>query len=251
MELVIERWGTRGGKVVCVHGSLSAGAAAFAEQKTLADRWQLIVPYRRGYGDNPRVDRVNNELDAADVVEMLGEGAHLVGTSMGGVVSLIAAGLKPQAVKSLTLIEPPAFGAALDIPDVRDVAAALKKHYSRASPADLPAFCAGFLTALGLNMTLPTPHPPHLQRAMSNLTTERPWRCDVPTGAVADAPFPKLVVSGGWSPAFEQIADRLAALLSADRRLFPGTGHAVQRCGAPFNELLAEFLQKAESPLAV
>jgi pimeloyl-ACP methyl ester carboxylesterase len=45
-------------------------------------------------------------VDAADVVELLGDGAHLVGHSYGGVVAMLAAGLRPQAVRSLALIEP-------------------------------------------------------------------------------------------------------------------------------------------------
>src|SRR3546814_13001552 len=54
--------------------------------------------------------------DAHDVVEVLGDGAHLVGTSMGGMVSMNAAGLRPDLVHSLTVIEPPAFALANDIP---------------------------------------------------------------------------------------------------------------------------------------
>jgi hypothetical protein len=55
-------------------------------------------------------------------------------------------------------------------------------------------------------------------------------------------PFPKLLVSADWSPAFNAICDRLAAQWNGVRRIFPGAGHAVQRIGAPFNALLESFM---------
>src|SRR3546814_13841386 len=76
--------------------------------------------------------------DAHDVVEVLGDGAHLVGTSMGGMVSMNAAGLRPDLVHSLTVIEPPAFALANDIPAVRRVSSAMEAHWASAGPADLP-----------------------------------------------------------------------------------------------------------------
>jgi len=34
--------------------------------------------------------------------------------------------------------------------------------------------------------------------------------------------------------------------LGAERAVLPGAGHSVQRLGKPFNELLAEFVLRAE-----
>jgi hypothetical protein len=67
---------------------------------------------RRGFGASPADGRVDFERDAEDVAELLADGAHLVGHSYGGVVSLLAAARRPDAVRSLVLIEPPAFGVA-------------------------------------------------------------------------------------------------------------------------------------------
>ena len=39
------------------------------------------------------------------------------------------------------------------------------------------------------------------------------------------------------------LAERLGAL----RAVLPGEGHAVQRLGEPFNELLAAFVERAEA----
>ena len=246
MDLITERWGTSGTPIVCVHGSLGAGVAAFGEQKPLGVNRRVVVPYRRGYGDNPPIAQVDIAHDAADVVELLGEGAHLVGTSMGGVVSMIAAGARPDLVRSLTVIEPPAFAAARDIPEVRRIADAMKRHWASADASDLVKFTEGFIAALEMKMALPTPLPAHLVRAMGNLVTERPWRVDVPVGAVADGAYPKLVVTGGWSPAFDAIGERLAVLFDAERHVLPGAGHGVQRLGKPFNDILEKFLSRAE-----
>jgi pimeloyl-ACP methyl ester carboxylesterase len=221
--LEAERWGEDGPPVVLVHGSLSSAAAAFGEQKVLADRYRLIAPYRRGYSPSPGTDRIDPDRDAQDIVELLGSGAHLVGTSMGGVVAMRAAALAPEKVWSLTVIEPPAMPNA----------------------ADLETFVGGFLRTLSVSMELPSPLPPPFAEAVRNLKTERPWETGVPLEELAATPFPKLVVTGGGTPGFEDVGDVLAEKLPAKRVLFDGSPHAVQRIGERFNAELLEFLSSA------
>jgi pimeloyl-ACP methyl ester carboxylesterase len=67
---------------------------------------------RRGFGESPDIERSDYEVDASDVAKLLGDGAHLVGHSYGGAVAMLAAGLRPPIVRSLTLIEPSAFRLA-------------------------------------------------------------------------------------------------------------------------------------------
>jgi pimeloyl-ACP methyl ester carboxylesterase len=250
MRYSLERWGETGEPVVLVHGSLGVGAAAFAEQKPLADSHRLTVVTRAGYGDTAPIRAVDVARDAADVVEILDGGAHLVGTSMGGIVAMNAAGLRPDLVRSLTVIEPPAFALAADLPDVDHVAKAMKAHWASADPADLHSFVIGFVAALEMDMAIPDPLPPPLAAAAVNLVTERPWRVDVPVGAIADGAFPKLVIAGGWSPAFDAIARRLADLFGTDLHVLRGAGHGVQRVGAAFNELIARHIALASLAFA-
>ena len=91
-----------------VHGSVTAAEETWQAQAPLSGDYQLITPDRQGYsvdapdaGDDP-------EADAVTVSDLLGEGAHLVGYSMGGLVAMLAAARNPTAVTSLVLVEPAA-----------------------------------------------------------------------------------------------------------------------------------------------
>lgn len=246
-NLEAERWGTDGPRVVMVHGSLGSAMTAFAEQQPLAARWQLIAPYRRGYSPSPGTDRIDPDRDADDVLEIIGEGAHLIGTSMGGVVAMRAAAKAPELIHSLTVIEPPALPNGAGRPEVDQLRTALRKHWEANEAADLETFVAGFLKALNVDMVLPSPLPPPLAEAVANLKTERPWETGVPLEILAETTFPKLVVTGGGTPGFEGVADVLADRLGGKRLLFPGSPHAVQRIGDPFNAELEKFLSAAEA----
>ena len=60
------------------------------------------------------------------------------------------------------------------------------------------------------------------------------------------APFPKLWISGGHSPAYEAIMDALAGQVGGRRETIPGGGHAPQRLGTVFNDLLETFLRSTD-----
>ena len=53
--------------------------------------------------------RSDFEEDARDIAALLGDDAHLVGHSYGAIGALYAAALRPKAVRSLTMNEPPAY----------------------------------------------------------------------------------------------------------------------------------------------
>ena len=74
-----------------------------------------------------------------------------------------------------------------------------------------------------------------------------PVEADPDLDTVAALPIPKLVVSGAHSPAFDAVCDVLEERLGAERAVLPGMGHSVPRLGAPFNELLAGFVERAEA----
>ena len=247
MDLHIARWGEQGPKVLLVHGSIMNGEMTWAEQRPLSDRWQLAVVDRRGYFPNPPADHEDFAEDVPDVIELLGDGAHLVGHSYGGVISLLAAAQHPAAVRSLTVIEPPAFGVALDDGEVKALAEEMSRYWKQ-GPPDPEAFLRGFRKIVGSSAQLPSPLPPPLLQNAKLLMVERlPTEAVIPFEALREAPFPKLVVSGAHSRVFDAVCDVLERELDAERAVIPGAGHTVPRTGAPFNDRLEAFLNAAEA----
>jgi pimeloyl-ACP methyl ester carboxylesterase len=245
-QLDMGRWG-EGPPVVLVHGSVADGQSTWTEQRPLAARWTLLVLDRPGFGENPPTERVDFEVDAPLVAEVLGDGAHLVGHSYGGVISLLAAARRPEAVWSLTVIEPPAFGVARGNADADEFVDRGQEHW-RSGPRDPEAFLRGFLDLVGSKLDPPSPLPPSLQRGAEMLLVERgPWEAEIPLDDLARASFPKLVVSGAHHPGFDAVCDVLEWRLAAERAVIPGAGHSVPRTGATFNERLEAFLRSAEA----
>lgn len=249
MELHLQRWG-HGSSVLLVHGGVMNGEGTWAEQRPLADRWELLVLDRRGYFPNPPIEREDFEIDAGDVAELLGDGMHLVGHSYGGVISLLAAARRPEAVRSLTVIEPPAFGLVAEDPKHAAFVSRLRAYFADPLP-DPEAFLRGFLELAGSSAQLPSPLPPPLEQSARLLMVERsPEDAVIPLAALEAAPFPKLVVSGAHNPAFTAVCDVLERELRAERAVIAGKAHSVQRTGAPFNERLDSFLRRAEATTA-
>jgi pimeloyl-ACP methyl ester carboxylesterase len=237
-------------RIVFVHGSVANGDATWSAQSELADRFELLVLNRPGFPPNPPVERVDFEVDAAWVAAQLRDGDHLVGHSYGSVISLLAAGEHPRVLRSLTVIEPPAAGVALDEPVVARFAAD-GAAYWRDTPKDDPeAFLRGFLRMVGSAYDPPSPLPAEVEQGARTLMVERgPWEAVIPLAALTAAPFPKLVVSGAHSPAFDTICDRLERELRAERVVLPGYGHSVAR-HPEFNAVLADFVERASASSA-
>src|SRR5438552_1239948 len=239
----VETIGT-GPRLVLVHGSVGNGRSTWEAQLELADRFTLVIPDRPGSPPNPPVERVDFEEHAPLVAELLADGAHLVGHSYGGVISLYAAGLRPDAVRSLTVIEPPAFGIA-DHPDVDRLVGRLAVLWSDAGPTDPAVFLSEFSSrVIGRAVPPDRELSPELEQGVRTLMVERnPWEADPPLDALARAPFPKLVVSGGHSVAFDAVCDVLERRLGAERAVLPGAAHSAQRAPG-FNETLVRFLSR-------
>jgi pimeloyl-ACP methyl ester carboxylesterase len=214
-------------------------------QKPLADRFEIVAPNRRGFPPGPDVERVDFEDEAVWLEPFLLPGTHLVGHSYGGVISLFAAARRPELLRSLTVIEPPAFGAARGIPAADEFMTRVEEHWTN-GPRDPGEFLRGFLALVGSSIP-PGDFTPELLQGARTLMVERPpSEAVIPFDELAGTPFPKLVVSGGHSAAFDAVCDVLEERLGAERAVLPGAGHSVQRLGEPFNELLASFVERAE-----
>src|SRR3954471_9503045 len=119
-------------RLLLVHGSVVNADLTWSAQKPLAERFEILAPNRRGFPPGPDVEQVDFEDEAVWLEQFLvragsvagkagdarrtdpgasgAGGTHLVGHSYGGVCSLFLAARRPELLRSLTVIEPPAFG---------------------------------------------------------------------------------------------------------------------------------------------
>ena len=232
-------------RLLLVHGSVVNAEATWTAQHPLADRFELVVPNRRGFPPGPDVERVDFEDEAVWLERFLEPGTHLVGHSYGAVISLLAAARRPELLRSLTVIEPPAFAVAPGNPAADAFIARAEELWER-GPREPDAFLRAFLTAVGSSVPAGELTPGLLQGARTLMVERYPWTAEIPLDELARTPFPKLVVSGAHSAAFDAVCDVLEHRLGAKRAVLPGAGHSVQRLGAPFNELLTAFVEGVE-----
>ena len=193
--------------------------------------------------------RSDFEEDARDIAALLGDAAHPVGHSYGAIGALDAAALRPQAVRSLTINEPPAYRLIKGNAEADAIVAGLQA--TRRDVHEPRAFLEAFRKIINgpgapSPVPLPDPLPPDIQQGiLTTMAARDPNEADIPLGALRRTSFPKLVTSGGHSSVSEAICDVLQRELNAERAIIPGAGHSVPRAGAAFNERLEAFLKGA------
>ncbi len=248
--LKVTVWGA-GEPAVFVHGSFGWGEETWREQRPLADSYRLLLVDRRGFGDSPADGPVDFERDADDVADLLPEGAHLVGHSYGGVVSLLAAARNPRAVRSLTVIEPPALGLVRGNPVVENFIAGVGDAMLEArDPSD---YQARFLRNFGFPARDAALTGRELEAARSSWAERNPAQADIPFDELSDVRT--LVVRGDWASVppsaaergrviFHAVCDVLVDRLGAESATFP-SAHNPQFLGEPFNDRLRAFWETA------
>jgi pimeloyl-ACP methyl ester carboxylesterase len=259
--------GPDGPTVLIVHGGiqggLGGGPATFDQQRPLAGRgWRLRMVERPGFGGTASRGIDDMVADAEWIAEMLGDGAHLVGHSWGGAEALLAAARRPDAVRSLTLIEPSLFPIVMTDPDLRAdpemqaVAGRLAQlMLQSATPADYALNFAR--TVLG-----PADDAETAQRIaglredpaaaasvgaallLSKMASPAAMRSAA--DMIAANGVPTLVISGGWSPFFDRIGEVVARFTGGRYLVVPAVNHMVQDVsGHDFNSALETFMRAA------
>jgi pimeloyl-ACP methyl ester carboxylesterase len=126
-------WGEPGAPLVlCLHGFLDQGAAwTLVAERVASQGYHFIAPDARGHGRSGHTPPGSDyhfpdylsDLDA--LLELLApERLHLVGHSMGGTIASLYAGLRPEAVHTLALIE----GLGPPSEDPTDLPAKIRLH---------------------------------------------------------------------------------------------------------------------------
>ena len=254
--LHVERFGS-GAPVIFVHGSFGSAASAFAGQRPLSESHELIFVDRRGFGGSLAVEQIGWETDAADVVSLLDEmgPAHLVGHSYGGVVCLLAAGMRPDAVTSLVAVEPPLFTAAAGDSAADQLTEKTRAVAERAPDLEIEDFMREWGASMGqsrFEVEAWTSGFSESGWAAAESSRRERWAGDAPLDydALAEARFPKVLVHGGWNPevvghkakvgaGFAAVCRAIAERIGGEVEQFAGSAHTPQHEeAAAFNALL-------------
>jgi pimeloyl-ACP methyl ester carboxylesterase len=248
-DLHIEQYGA-GEPAVLIHGSGSWGVDTFPAQRELGDEFHVLLIDRRGHGQSPPSAVIGWPTDMHDVANLLEElnGAHLVGHSTGGTVALLAAGLRPDLVRSLVAIEPSVWGIADPGGPLPDVAVAQREVQARGPRMTAREFLEALVGAVGV------PDPADAVSSMTagfseadwagvDVSRHEVWAGDAPVDLVtlAAASFPKVVAAGAYDPDIHPFAASLSegtAQINREHRAL------AQRIGAEF----VTFPRSAHSP---
>lgn len=244
-DLHLEVYG-EGEATIFVHGMFGWGLDTFAHQSALADQYRVILVDRRGYGDSPAADQLGWHIDMRDISVLLDEvgGAHLVGQSYGAVVCLLAAGLRPETVRSLVAIEPHTFEIAKGRDAVHAVIRALKPVHERAGLMTASEFYRAYGLARGrseeqISQDMAAMSSKDWAAIEASRRERSSLDAPIPVDVLAAARFPKVLVRGAWPPerfpgreimarAYREVCEVIAEAIGARVVVFKDSAHNPQ-----------------------
>lgn len=262
------QYGSSGPSILFVHGGVQGGIGGgpvnWKGQRALADKgWKLNLIDRPGFGESPSRGPDDMHADAALIAERLGESSHLVAHSFGGAEALLAAALRPEAVRSLVLVEP-ALQMMLSTdpesaadPQTKGAADIIMKYLlSAETPA---AYAIGFVGSLG-SSTNSTDNiavaglkaDPERANAMGCALLQArmasPASLREAADKVAAARIRVLLISGGYSVAQDATGRAVARIIGGRHLVVTAPSHFLQQDSPDaFNEAVDAFLREAEA----
>lgn len=267
LPIHVTEWGEAGPAVFLVHGGvqggIGGGPANWQGQRPLADRgWRMRLMDRPGFGKSPSRGPDDMEADARLIADRLGEASHLIGHSFGGAEALLAAAQRPEAVRSLILVEPALQPMLTTDPDsladpATKAAIGIIMHHlmSAPSPAD---FAIGFLGGLGSDDKGSDNVVAARMRADRDLATDMgcsllrgcmvsPAAMRAAADKVREFGLPVLVISGGYSAGQETTCAAVVRLTGGKHAVVAAPSHFLQQDSPDlFNVTVDAFMRAVE-----
>ena len=268
LPIHVTTWGSAGPAVLIVHGGvqggLGGGPKTFARQEALTQKgWKVEVVDRPGFGQSPSRGVDDMERDSRWIADELGDGANLIGHSWGGGEALLAAARRPEAVRSLVLVEPALQSLLMGDPVMAqpgirtDAGRFMGLLMAAGSPAD---YGLAFAQSLGASNSGGTgtnaaaaalkadpQRATGLGCALLQARMASPVALKQAAETLAKASVPVLVVTGGWSPFFDAVGDVAARLTGGRHIIVHSPNHFVQLSSADeFNTVVDAFMREAD-----
>ncbi|MEO8219566.1 MAG: alpha/beta hydrolase [Specibacter sp.] len=203
-------------RIVFVHGIDGFGAAAWPAQHLLAGRYDCLFLKRTGFDAIEPPKATDFAADAQIVLKELGRGGHVVAHSQGAIAAMMAAVQRPDLVHSLILIEPLLPSLTADHPATAAYSTHLADLVARSRVLSDEEFLAEFNTLMAV-VTAPGTEPRRRVAARARLQAPA---TDAPLHIIPGVPT--TVITGGWEPLYEEVAEYLGAT---------GAHHIVHRSG--------------------
>jgi pimeloyl-ACP methyl ester carboxylesterase len=228
--------------IVLLHCSGSSGAQWRALAGQLGARHRVVAPDLIGYGASAPWSgaRFGLASEAAPVRSLMGrldEPVHLVGHSYGGAVALHIARIRPERVRSLTLVEPSAFhllrdGEAIDAVALMEIVEVALDVRLALAAGDLdPGFgrFVDYWSGPGSWAAMPPEKRASFAPQLAKVALDFDALLGDPAGLgdVRDLGLPTLIVQGGATRLPSRCVCRLlrGALPQAKFEMVPAAGH--------------------------
>lgn len=223
--LFTQTWGKAPRKALALHCSLAESGAWRRMASALKEPLTLTAADLPGHGRSPDWDgRGDYTLTAAKGAEaLIGEGpVDLIGHSGGGVTAILVALARPEAVRTLTLIEPVLFAAAKGFPEYEVFRAEMAPWAEAWAAGDMVTATRAFTDIWGTGKPWDELSPerraylthriPLIAAGMTALDQDAGGILD--DGRLAALGMPVMIITGGKSPVIvHRIAEELAARL--------------------------------------